>query len=278
MILCKQVTHNVGLRKTLLLLTIAVMATTVSIRAVPQFQDTPIRPQAFEVASIKFSDPNSNNYGIGTAPGGRFMANNWTLKGLIGYAYRVQDDQISGGPPWVSSDRFDIVAKAEEGSIPDDAPSSPGGLPPIRYLVQTLLAERFNLKLHQDVRELPTFELMIAKSGSKLQMVEPQDGVPEIGVRHIDAKSISIGGFCAALALELRRTVVNKTGLDGTYQVHLEWGINLTESGDPGTRLPAAAGPTIFTAIEEQLGLRLESRKTPMQVLIVDSADKPQPN
>src|SRR5215813_13348253 len=153
---CKQ---KPGLSKRMFFFAVAAVATASSIGAFPYFQDAAVKPRAFEVASIKVSDPSSENYGIGTAPGGRFMANNWTLKRLIGYAYRVQDDRIFGGPAWVSTDRFDIAARAEEGSIPDDdRPSNPGELPPIRYLVQTLLAERFNLRLHRDVRELPTFE------------------------------------------------------------------------------------------------------------------------
>ena len=270
--------HKLGLSKRMFLLMVAA-ATTFSVSAAPYFQDTAGKRLAFEVASIKLSDPNSENYGIGTAPGGRFMANNWTLKRTIAYAYRVQDDQIFGGPPWVSSDRFDIAAKAEEGSITDDRPSNPGELPPIRYLVQTLLADRFNLKLHREVRELPTFELVIAKSGGKLQKAEPQaTGVPEIGARHITARSITLGALCAALALDLRRTVVDKTGLDGTYEVQLEWGVNVDNTPDPGRIVPVDAGPSIFTAIEEQLGLRLESRKAPIQVLIVDSADAPLPD
>jgi uncharacterized protein (TIGR03435 family) len=262
-----------------LFLTVAVIATAFSINALP-FQDAAGKRRAFEVASIKVSDPNSKNFGIGTAPGGRFVANNWTLKRLIAYAYRVQDNQIFGGPPWVNSDRFDIVAKAEEGSIPDDdRPSNPGKLPPIRYLVQTLLAERFNLKLHRDVRELPTFELVIAKSGAKLQKADPQaTGVPDLGARHIYAESITPRTLSAALSQELRRTVVDKTGLDDLYRVHLEWGVNMDNTPDAGTTVPADARPSIFTAIEEQLGLRLESRKTLTDVLIVDSADKPLPN
>jgi uncharacterized protein (TIGR03435 family) len=141
------------------------------------------------------------------------------------------------------------------------------------------LAERFNLRLHREVRELPTFELVIAKNGPKLQKAEPQaTGVPEIGSRHIIARSITIGGLCAALALDLSRTVVDKTGLDGTYQVQLEWGVNVDDTPDARTTVPADAGPSIFTAIEEKLGLRLESRKTLTNVLIVDSADKPLPD
>jgi uncharacterized protein (TIGR03435 family) len=239
-------------------------------------QNAPDKRRAFEVASIKLSDPSSKNFGIGTAPGGRFTANNWTLKGLIGFAYRVQGDQIFGGPPWIDSDRFEVAAKAEEGSIPDDdRPASPDELPPIRYLIQTLLAERFNLKLHRDVRDLSVFELGIAKNGPKLQKTESETSVaPQIGARHIYAKSITVKAFCAALALDLRRAVMDKTGLEGTYQIHLEWSGNLTDSRDPAASSSVEDGASIFTAIEEQLGLRLESRKTGTPVIIVDSADK----
>jgi uncharacterized protein (TIGR03435 family) len=206
------------------------------------------------------------------------MANNWTLKGLIGFAYRVQNTQIFEGPPWLDSDRFDVAAKAEEGSIPDTLPLNSDELPPIRYLIQTLLTERFNLKLHREVREMPTLELVIAKSGAKLQRVTSPVVAPDLGARHINAKSITLKALCVALTQNLRRTVVDKTGLDGTYQVHLEWGVDLADARDAGTTLPADAGPSIFTAIEEQLGLRLESRKTLTEVLIVDSAEKPLPD
>jgi uncharacterized protein (TIGR03435 family) len=240
-------------------------------------QNAPDKRRAFEVASVKLSDPNSQNYGIGTAPGGRFMANNWTLKRLIAWAYRVPDDQIFGGPSWVSTDKFDITARAEEGAFPnDDRPASPDELPPSRYLVQRLLADRFNLKLHREVRELPVFELLIAKNRPKLQKPELEtNGPPEIGSRHIYAKTISVEAFCASLALVLRRAVINKTGLDGLFQIHLEWSSNLT---DPEGTSPADGGPSIFTAIEEQLGLRLESGKTASRVIVVDSADKLMPD
>ena len=240
-------------------------------------QNAADKRRAFEVASVKLSDPNSQNYGIGTAPGGRFMANNWTLQKLIAYAYRVQGDQIFGGPAWVSTDKFDITAKAEVGSIPDDdRPANPGELPPVRYLVQTLLAERFNLKLHRDMRELSVFDLVIAKNGPKLQKADAEaSGAPEISNRHIYAKSITVKALCAALALVLRRAVMDKTGLDGTFQIHFEWSGDV---GDPAAALSVEGGPSIFTALEEQLGLRLESKKTPTEVLIVDSADKPLPN
>lgn len=239
-------------------------------------QNAPDKPRAFEVASVKLSDPNSQNYGIGTAPGGRFMANNWTLKRLIAWAYRVPDDQIFGGPSWVSTDKFDITAKTAGGTFPDnDRPASPDELPPSRYLVQTLLAERFNMKLHREVRELPVFELMIAKKGPKLEKAEAgASGPPEIGSRHIYAKTITVKAFCATLALVLRRAVIDKTGLDGAFAIHFEWSGNLTDSGDPIATSSAEGGASIFTAIEEQLGLRLESRKTASSVIVVDSADK----
>jgi uncharacterized protein (TIGR03435 family) len=225
-------------------------------------QNAPDKQRAFEVASIKLSDPNSQEYGIGTAPGGRFMAKNWTLTKLIAYAYRVQGDQISGGPSWVSTDKFDITAKAEEGTIPEDGRlANPNELPPIRYLVQTFLAERFNLKLHRDMRELPVFDLVIAKNGPKLQKADTEaSGAPEISRRHIYAKNITVKALGAALALVLGRAVMDKTGLDGTFQIHLEWSGNLTDSLDPAALSPEG-GPSYSLRLRSSLGFVLNRRK-----------------
>lgn len=244
-------------------------------------QNAPDKRRAFEVASVKLSDPNLQNYAIGTAPGGRFMASNcnWTLKRLMGMG--VQGTRSSPGHLGLVPISLISLRKQRkaEGTISDDRPASSDELPPTRYLVQTLLAERFNLKLHREMRDLTVFELVIAKNGPKLQKaVAVATGPPEIGVRHIYASSITVKTFCAALGLALQRAIRDKTGLDGTFQVHLEWSGNLNDTRDPAATSAADGGASIFTAIEEQLGLRLESRKTAASVIVVDSADKPLPD
>jgi bla regulator protein blaR1 len=140
--------------------------------AIPLQSQAPSKP-SFEVASVKPSAGAGNFMGIGRAPGGRFTANNVPLRFLIQNAYRVRDFQVIGGPSWMASERWDVEAKAEEGSIPaPSGPPDPNVADPMSIRLQSLLEERFQLKLHRETRELPIYTLTIVKDGLKMKSVE----------------------------------------------------------------------------------------------------------
>jgi uncharacterized protein (TIGR03435 family) len=215
---------------------------------------------------------------------------------LITYAYQVRDFQISGGPDWVRSERFDIEAKE-----PDELREELQKLPPEQRwekdysLVQSMLADRFKLKVRQETRELPIYALVVAKSGPKLEAAAPGVGIEShtrhflMGKDHLTADGSDMAYLAWALAQQLGRTVLDQTGLKGNFKLALHW------TPDPGqpdlSRGPADAtlaadtppasdssGPSIFTALEEQLGLKLESTKGPVDVLVIDHIERPSEN
>jgi uncharacterized protein (TIGR03435 family) len=259
-------------------------------------QGTGADKPTFEVASIKPNNSGDNRV-MFRANGGRFVVAGATVSMLIQQAYRVRDFQLSGGPGWIGSDRFDIEAKPE-----NIADMTPDRMP---LLLQSLLVERFQLKTHKETKELPIYELVAAKDGPKLKSVpEPPRPVPgtppgpppapggpmppgafRIGRGEMVGSAIPIENFIQSLSSMLRRTVVNKTGLTGFFDVDLHWAPDPAETGPfgpvPGVQPPAPAdpaGPSIFTALQEQLGLRLESSKGPVGVLVIDSIEKPSEN
>jgi bla regulator protein blaR1 len=280
--------------------------------AIRTFSQTPSETKpAFEVASIKPNKSGDNRVSIGGGAGGRFVATGVPLRLLMTVAYRVRDFQISGGPDWLQTDRWDIEARAEEGSIPSPpGPPDPNVPDPMALRVQSLLEDRFQLKLHRETREMPVYELTVSKGGSKLKLSEdqnpfrppersapppppPQRGAPmrpgsmRMGRGDLEAVGVSIPIFVNALSGQLGRTVIDRTGLKGLYDLKLQWILDFGPGAGPlGGALPAGvqpptadpAGPSIFTAVQEQLGLRLESTKGPVEVILVDSVEKPTEN
>ena len=277
--------------------------------AIPLFSQGPAgtRP-SFEVATVKPSGSGDNRISIMAQPGGRFTVNNATLKMVIAVAYRVRDFQISGGPAWTGTDRWNIEAKAEDGSIPQLTPPFDATAPnPLMLMVQSLLEDRFQLKMHREGKEMPVYELAIARGGPKIKLSEdqspmapPERGAPPpprpqrggplprgmmgMGRGSIEASGVPMANFIQGLSQQLGRPVVDKTGLKGFYDIKLQWtpelGVGMGKPGDPGPDPPPAdtSGPSIFTAIQEQLGLRLDSAKGPVDVLIIDRVQKPAEN
>jgi uncharacterized protein (TIGR03435 family) len=245
---------------------------------------------SFEVASIKPNNSGRDDVLISATGTGRLSTVGTTVKWLIGMAYRVRDFQVSGGPSWVSNDRFDIEARAENG-----LPVQPGreGL-----LLRSLLADRFQLKVRSETKELPIYELLVAKSGSKLVAVpEPKrrgpgepppppgpSGMPAPGgflvrIGQMRGSAVRIGNLVDALSRQMSRTVVDETGLTGFFDIHLEWTPDNNVGAGQTTEAPSAPyGPSIFTALQEQLGLRLDSSKGPVEVIIIDSVERPSEN
>jgi bla regulator protein blaR1 len=256
----------------------AILAAGTLVRGQPQ--STP-RP-AFEVASIKPGDPNSQMFRVGIMPGGRFAANNASLKLLIQTAYDVRSHQISGGPNWLDSAKYDVEAK------PDNAtpiPAGPAGGPQMRLLLQSLLEERFKLRLHRESREEPVYELVVAGGGPRMKQAADSLKQPQRGLRmgrgQLTGTAAPISILINQISQQLGRSVIDKTGLTGQYDFELKWTPEFNQSqaspADPGPQ-PDLGGPSIFTAIQEQLGLKLESTKGPVEVIVIDSAEKPSEN
>ena len=245
---------------------------------------TPQETAAFEVATIKPNVSGAGNRLIRPSPG-RLSIFNMTLKDLVMFAYQVRDFQVLGGPGWINSDQYDIEAKAEGNPSQDQ----------MKLMLQTLLKDRFALALHHDTKELPVYELTVAKGGLKLQPLKPGGCIPfdptkpnvapgkkpfdfcgamGMGRGGFDAANASMADMARMFSIPLGRTVVDKTGIAGEFPVHLTFAPDEVAGVPP----PADAGPSFFTAVQEQLGLKVESGKGPVEVLVIEHAEKPSEN
>jgi uncharacterized protein (TIGR03435 family) len=235
---------------------------------------TPAAP-AFEVATIKMSQPDTPGPSIGISAG-RLTLTSFTLKELMVYAYWIHPSQVLGASGWMDSDKFDIVAKPEGGQVPEEQ---------LRKMLQTLLTDRFLLKFHREMKQLPAYALVPAKNGSiKMKARMPGDGGPGFrlvfqGAR-LPGRDASMSQLAFVLqAMVLDRPVLDKTGLTGSFDFDLVWTPNETQFGGKGATIPADPdSPNIFTAIQEQLGLKLEPQRDPVPVLAIDRAEKPSEN
>ena len=229
----------------------------------------------FEVATIKRNNSADDNRSV-RGNGGRLTITNNQLRNIIRNGWGLQDFQIIGGPDWMNTERWDIVAKAE---------GNPG--PQMMVMLQNLLADRFKLVAHKETRELPIYALVFARPdhafGPKLH-ASPTDCRKEMsaavarggppgpnspllcGIRsfpgHFQLNAAAIANFVRNLTAFAGRSIVDKTGLTGVYDADLTW--NESEEG-----------PSLFTAIQEQLGLKLEAQRGPVDVLVIDSAARP---
>jgi uncharacterized protein (TIGR03435 family) len=226
-------------------------------------------PQQFDVSTVRPSsaDPASSS-GI-TTGNGRIHGENVTLKRCIMGAYGVGQHQIVGGPDWMDSEHFDIQAKVDQ-PIDDDV---------LMVMLQGLLADRFKLALHRETKTASAFVLEVDKKGSKLEKAEGGDSntttsASKIGGITMSIKNTDMDSFCRILARTMDLPVVNNTQLKGLFNFTLHW--------TPDTATPskheAADDVSIFTALPEQLGLRLRSAKAPVEVLVIDHIEKPSEN
>lgn len=230
---------------------------------------------AFEAASVKRNESGSTNGGVGLRPGG-YLAANTLLRTMIVHAYHLKPLQVVGGPDWIGSDRFDVQARAAQGSSDDD----------LFQMVQTLLAERFKLVVHHEVRELPIYALVRVRADGKLgPRLRPSASDCSAGTNPcgmyatsygdrggtITTKSRTLDDLALSLGGMLDRTVANRTELDGRYEMDLSWG------GDSRTApsMASNSAPMVFTAIQEQLGLKLEPSRGPVDVLVIDHVEHP---
>jgi uncharacterized protein (TIGR03435 family) len=236
---------------------------------------------AFEVAVIRPNpgDTTGHSHIWSSASDGNFKAQNVTTMELIRYAFGMPETRISGGPGWMRSAKFDVEAKSDSAL---DARlrglDSASAREQKQHMLQALLADRFALKVHKETRELPIYALVVAKGGprfqpSKINGTTINNGNANITVTGSDH---TVALLAEQLSRTLGRVVVDKTGLDGRYELTLKWA---TDEAAPGTGGAGAdSGPSIFTAIQEQLGLKLESGKGPVPILVVDHLEKPSEN
>jgi uncharacterized protein (TIGR03435 family) len=232
--------------------------------------------QQFEVASLKPSLPGAQGGIIRPLPGNQtYIGTNMPLRVYLTVAYTLRDSQISGGPSWINDDRFDMDAKADHSCTVDE----------LHIMLQNLLLERFHMKVHREKREGPTYSLVIDKERHKLSAHDPQDlNHPPIGgVRSATPGLAGIAGtnvdanyLALFLSRIVDRTVIDKTGLSGYWDFKLEF-VPDRPPGAPGDgrEAPVAVdGPNIFEAVRQQLSLRLEPSKGPIDHLVIDHIEK----
>jgi uncharacterized protein (TIGR03435 family) len=220
----------------------------------------------FEAASVKPAPPESTDQTIDFQPGGRFRATNITLKGLIRTAYDVRGFQISGGPKWLDSVRYDVEAKA----------AGDPRAPEVRRMIQALLADRFLLKLHRESREIPVYWLVVGKKGPKIQRVTDETRSYRASRGLLNTRT-TMPALANVFSNWLERVVLDRTGLEGTYDVKLEW-IPEENVRPNEPEIASRPGASLFSAVEERLGLKLEPRKGPVETLVIEGAEKPSEN
>jgi len=269
----------------------------------------------FEVTSVKKSGPPGQGFLPFRLQGGRFSMGGMTVGSLITLGYGIQRFQLVGGPGWMNTDRFDINAVSEDVPLQPTPPGTPNRM---QLLVRSLLKERFALKTHNETRELPLSYLVMAREDRKLgERLRPstldcralmaerakaaKEGAPPVppappkpgeilpcsmrgGLGQITAGSIALSNFAQMLGSMLNRPIYDRTNLTGNFDIQLEYtpdqmpqlppGATLP----PGLTLPSPDGPSLLTAVQEQLGLKLEATRGPVDVLVVDSVEQPAPD
>jgi uncharacterized protein (TIGR03435 family) len=229
-----------------------------------------LRP-GFEVASVKINNSGLPSGSLAGTDKSRFAATNITLKLLLTMAYQVRDSQVIGGPAWVNSDRFDIMAKTETEADWDR----------MMLMLRKLLEDRFGLVIRRETRELPLYKLVAAKTGLKLHGgncsdTEKQCGRLAIFSNGLEGQSV-MPLFVNVLADMLARPVIDQTNFNGPFNVHMRW---TPDESTPGRRsgetLPetSESAPSFMTALEEQLGLKLEPGRGPVETITIEHAEK----
>jgi uncharacterized protein (TIGR03435 family) len=251
----------------------------------------------FEVASIRPNLSAADTVDLSAPVGGRFRAVNVTLRMLIMRAYKVKNFEISGGPGWMNSDRFDIAAGASDTGIDEGR---------FKLMLQALLADRFKLTVHRETKRMQVYALLPA--GNRIKLPEPagscfQHDMPPpppapgqpppipcggfmMDGSRLEGRRISMAQLVGALSNMLGRPAVDRTGYTGAFDVHLEFAPeSIAALGGGGFGAPSLSSdsvdssrPTIFAAIQRQLGLKLESQKGPAEILVIDHAEKPSGN
>jgi uncharacterized protein (TIGR03435 family) len=249
---------------------------------------------AWDVSTIKPSAKDVRNSMLMFTPDG-VRITNVPLFFVVRESFGLEDDRIFGGPAWAKSTNFDIEAKV----APEDAPKLKSlNFDQRRQMLVTLLQDRCGLKFHHETRDMPVYDLVIAKGGSKLTASKPDPPADEGGEKrpnrmlmmngrgHVESTGADIHGLSRILSSQLHRTVIDKTGLSGNYDYKLDWTPDdavpaVAKGADAATDNASTqdnAGPSLFTALEEQLGLKLEASKGPVDVVVIDGLEQPTAN
>jgi uncharacterized protein (TIGR03435 family) len=265
-IMAERLPRNLTLRAKLLLAAMATIAVIAPIFAgLVRAQAPP--SLSFEVASIK---PNRSGFmaiRLRQRPGGGLLAENATLRMLIQNAYQIRPHQLIGGPEWINTEHFDVEAKADG--------ANPGQ---VRLMLRTLLAERFHLKVHRETRQERMYALVVAKGGPKFHDSKGDTSqMTGTGPGTLHAEKIPMTMFAHRLELMLERSVADETGLTSEYDFELKWLPERLAQRPPGDETAPSddqTSPSLFTALQEQLGLKLETRRGPVEVIVIDGVEK----
>ncbi len=249
----------------------------------------------FDVASVKPNHSNDEEPSRVVLPGGRYTATNVTLRTLVKSAYGLHDNQLVGGPNWIDRERFDVIAKAEGYTIPSAFRDQ------ARLMLRPLLAERFKLVVRRERRDLPVYALVLAKVGGgfgpqvrrsdardcngALKAMSTVAGAAEPAAPlpcgaeiyrpgHLAARGMALSNFVLNLSRWTDRIVLDRTGLEGKFDWDLQWipeDLTLESGGAP-------EGPSLSAALRDQAGFRFERRRSPVEVLVVEGAERPEPD
>ena len=236
-------------------------------------------PALFEVATIKPSIPDRPGK-LFTVRGRQVLTVNTTVNDLITFAYELHARQITGGPAWMDTEKYDVTGQPQAQGIPN--------LFQLRAMVRQLLTDRFKLAFHRDMKELAVYAIVVGNRGPTLTKNDTNpNGLPNLifkGLGVLPAMNATMADLAGVMqSAVLDRPVVDKTGLPGRYDFTLTWTPDESQFSGLGVRVPPPSGdanapPGLFTAFQEQLGLKLDSTKAPVDVLVVDRVEKPSDN
>jgi uncharacterized protein (TIGR03435 family) len=226
---------------------------------------------AFEVATIKPSNPENQNSGFHSGDGRRVNCDNETLIDILQFVYGVHSKQILGAPDWAGSDRWDIDGYPDAPGMPDDKQ--------MQAMYRKIMAERFGLKMHTEKKSLSIYAIRMGKGGPKLTKSLDQNGLSDTTFTEFNSQrrvlrvtATNMEEFAATMQFIVDKPLADQTGLPGRYDFVLKWATDETETSDPN------APPGIFTAIQEQLGLKLVPVKAPADVIVIDHMERPSAN
>jgi uncharacterized protein (TIGR03435 family) len=282
--------ERIARTSTLLTILVAISAPILHAQQAAPPAAAPANVPTFDVISVKPNHSDFHGISLGYTPDG-IHATNIPILFLIKEAFALNDDQLFGIPDWVHSEKYDIDAKVAAADVPTMHNLTHDQR---RQMILQILADRFKLTYHRETRMLPEYSLVIAKGGSKLQEFKPGDdasgqlkhaGQMKMSNGVISASGVPLEPLARLLSDRVGRPVVDKTGLTGNYDFTLQWAddhhdgpAHGPDAAAPSSELSEIAGPSIFTAVEEQLGLKLQSEKGPVQVLILDHIEAPTQN
>jgi uncharacterized protein (TIGR03435 family) len=242
---------------------------------VPWFESLAQTPAPFEIVSIKPAPPNDPGPILQITAGGTFNGRA-SVATLIQMAYNIKPFLISGAPKWLGAEEFRILAKPPEGGPAKENPTLDSD---VQQRLQALLADRFHLVIHREPKEMPVYALVVAKTGLKLHEVEGRGNFKLKSIKNgvVNDGGAKIGLLVSLLANHFDRPVLDETGLTGYYRFNLSW----APDPPPGMAAAAAsdpAGPSLFTALQEQAGLKLEAVRRPVPMLVIDHVERPSEN